>query len=35
VQSLKSGDPGKLAVLIATAFIDMVGALINNPLQPF
>jgi multidrug resistance protein len=35
VQSLKSGDPGKLAVLMATAFIDMVGALIIIPLLPF
>jgi len=35
VQSLRSGEAGKLAVLMATAFIDMVGALIIIPLLPF
>ncbi len=32
---MRSGDPGKLAVLMATAFIDMVGALMVIPLLPF
>lgn len=35
VQKLRSGEPGKLGVLMATAFIDMVGALIIIPLLPF
>lgn len=35
LQALRSGDPGRLAVLMATAFIDMVGALIIIPLLPF
>ena len=34
-ESLRSGDPGKLAVLMATAFIDMVGGLMVYPLFPF
>lgn len=34
-ESFRSGDPGKLGVLMATAFIDMVGALIIIPLLPF
>ncbi|HET7585570.1 MAG TPA: MFS transporter [Gemmatimonadaceae bacterium] len=33
--AFRSGDFGKLAVLMATAFIDMVGALIIIPLLPF
>lgn len=32
---MRSGEPGKLGVLMATAFIDMVGALIIIPLLPF
>ena len=35
VHKLRSGEPGKLGVLMATAFIDMVGALIIIPLLPF
>jgi len=35
IQALRAGDPGRLAVLMATAFIDMVGALIIIPLLPF
>jgi MFS family permease len=35
VQKFRSGEPGKLGVLMATAFIDMVGALIIIPLLPF
>jgi len=35
VQKFRSGEPGKLSVLMATAFIDMVGALIIIPLLPF
>lgn len=34
-QGMRSGDPGKLAVLMATAFVDMVGGLIVIPLLPF
>jgi multidrug resistance protein len=35
LNALRSGDPGKLSVLMATAFIDMVGALMILPLLPF
>jgi len=35
INALRSGDPGKLSVLMATAFIDMVGALMILPLLPF
>ncbi|HKV51137.1 MAG TPA: MFS transporter [Gemmatimonadaceae bacterium] len=35
VQKFRSGEPGKLGVLMATAFVDMVGALIIIPLLPF
>jgi MFS family permease len=35
LDGMRSGDPGKLAVLMATAFIDMVGALMVIPLLPF
>ncbi|MEP6689678.1 MAG: MFS transporter [Gemmatimonadaceae bacterium] len=34
-QGMRSGDPGRLAVLMATAFIDMVGGLMIIPLLPF
>ncbi len=33
--SLRTGDAGKLSVLMFTAFIDMVGALMIIPLLPF
>jgi len=33
--ALRSGDAGKLSVLMFTAFIDMVGALMIIPLLPF
>jgi len=35
VQKFKAGEPGKLGVLMTTAFIDMVGALMILPLMPF
>lgn len=35
LNALRAGDPGKLGVLMATAFIDMVGALMILPLLPF
>ena len=35
INALRTGDPGKLGVLMATAFIDMVGALMILPLLPF
>jgi len=35
VQKFRSGEPGKLGVLMATAFVDMVGALMILPLMPF
>jgi len=33
--ALRGGDAGKLSVLMFTAFIDMVGALMIIPLLPF
>ena len=35
LDALRSGDAGKLSVLMFTAFIDMVGALMIIPLLPF
>src|SRR5256885_16721605 len=35
LNALRSGDAGKLSVLMFTAFIDMVGALMIIPLLPF
>ena len=35
LDTLRSGDAGKLGVLMATAFVDMVGALMVIPLLPF
>ncbi|MEP7088205.1 MAG: hypothetical protein ABI884_12945, partial [Gemmatimonadota bacterium] len=32
---MRTGDAGKLSVLMFTAFIDMVGALMIIPLLPF
>jgi multidrug resistance protein len=34
-ESMKSGDAGKLGILMTTAFIDMVGGLMVFPLFPF
>ena len=35
LDALRGGDAGKLSVLMFTAFIDMVGALMIIPLLPF
>jgi MFS family permease len=35
LETLRAGDAGKLSVLMATAFIDMVGGLMVFPLFPF
>ena len=35
LNALRTGDAGKLSVLMFTAFIDMVGALMIIPLLPF
>ncbi|HXY30013.1 MAG TPA: MFS transporter [Gemmatimonadaceae bacterium] len=35
LDTLKAGEAGKLGALMATAFIDMVGALMILPLMPF